>query len=54
MEPITLIGIVIAGAYVTQRVIKHVIIPAVRATFKGILGERQVHKIVRRAGKSLG
>lgn len=54
MEPITLIGIVVAGTYVTQRVIRHVIIPTVRAKFKGVLGERQVHKILRRAGKSLG
>lgn len=54
MEPITLIGIVVGGAYVTQRVIKHVIIPAVRAKFKGVLGEREVHKILRRAGKALG
>lgn len=54
MEPITLIGIVVAGAYVTQRAIKRVIIPAVRAKFKGVLGERTVHKILRRAGKGLG
>ena len=54
MEPITLIGIVVAGTYIAQRVVKHVIIPAVRAKFKGVLGERQVHKILRRAGKALG
>ena len=54
MGPITLIGIVVAGTYIAQRVVKHVIIPAVRAKFKGVLGERQVHKILRRAGKALG
>lgn len=54
MEPITLIGIVVAGTYIAQRVVKHVVIPAVRAKFKGVLGEREVHKILRRAGKALG
>lgn len=54
MEPITFIGIVIAGTYITQRLIRRVIIPAVRAKFKGVLGEREVHKILRSAGKAIG
>lgn len=54
MDPVVLVGTVIAGIFTTRWAVKRIIVPALRSKFKGIAGERAVHKILRRAGKALG